>query len=96
MINNELKGLNCFLMLVRAVAGLLPLNQNSQKHGPTLIARFVLESSTVVYRIINNGIFARCIYRQNTDHVRIRSYGYGRIYIDTLYYCNVYIYSITL
>jgi len=31
MINNELKGLNC--LLVRAVAGLLPLNQDSQKHG---------------------------------------------------------------
>jgi len=28
MINNELKGLNCLLLLVRAVAGLLPLNQN--------------------------------------------------------------------
>jgi len=37
MINNELKGLNCLLLLVRAVAGLLPLNQNSQKHGPKII-----------------------------------------------------------
>ena len=33
MINNELKGLNGLLLLVRAVAGLLPLNQNSQKQG---------------------------------------------------------------
>jgi len=33
MISNELKGLNCLLLLVRAVASLLPLNQNSQKHG---------------------------------------------------------------
>jgi len=39
MINNELKGLNCLLLLVRAVAGLLPLNQNSQKHGPKIIGR---------------------------------------------------------
>jgi len=37
MINNELKGLNCLLLLVRAVAGLLPLNRNSQKHGPNII-----------------------------------------------------------
>jgi len=34
MINNELKGLNCLLLLVRTVAGLLSLNLNSQKHGP--------------------------------------------------------------
>jgi len=33
LTNNELKGLNnCLLRLVRAVTGLLPLNQNSQKH----------------------------------------------------------------
>jgi len=31
----------------------------------------VPESSTVVYRLINNGIFVHCLYRQNTDHVRI-------------------------
>ena len=37
MINNELEGLNCLLRLVRVVAGLLPLNQNSQKHGPKII-----------------------------------------------------------
>jgi len=37
MINNELKGLNCVLLLVRSVAGLLPLYQNSQKHGPKVI-----------------------------------------------------------
>jgi len=37
MINNELKGLNWLLLLVRVVAGLLPMNQNSQKHGPKLI-----------------------------------------------------------
>jgi len=37
MINNKLKGLNCVLLLVRAVAGLLPLNQNNQKHGPKII-----------------------------------------------------------
>jgi len=37
MINNELKGLQCLLLLVRVVAGLLPLNQNSQKHGPKII-----------------------------------------------------------
>ena len=37
MINNELKGLNCLLLLVHSVAGLLPLNQNSQKHGPKMI-----------------------------------------------------------
>jgi len=37
MIINELKGLNCLLLLVLAVAGLLPLNQNSQKHGPKII-----------------------------------------------------------
>jgi len=37
MISNELKGLNCWLLLVRAVAGLLPLNQNCQKHGPKII-----------------------------------------------------------
>ena len=34
MINNKLKGLNCVLLLVRSVAGLL--NQNSQKHGPKI------------------------------------------------------------
>jgi len=33
MINNELKGLNRLLLLVHVVAGLLPLNQNSQKHN---------------------------------------------------------------
>jgi len=37
MINNELKGLNCLLLLVRAVADLLPLNQNSKKHGRKII-----------------------------------------------------------
>ena len=37
MINNELKGLNCLLLIVCAVAGLLPLTQNSQKHGPKII-----------------------------------------------------------
>jgi len=37
MINNELKGLNCLLLLGRAVASLLPLNQNSQKHGLKII-----------------------------------------------------------
>jgi len=34
MINSESKGLNCLLLLVRAVADLLP--QHSQKHGPTI------------------------------------------------------------
>jgi len=38
MISNKLKGLNCLLLLVRALAGLLPLNQNSQKHGPKIIS----------------------------------------------------------
>jgi len=38
MINNELKGLNCLFLLVRAVAGLFPLNQNSQKHRPKIIS----------------------------------------------------------
>jgi len=37
MINNELKGLNCLLLLVRAVACLLPLNESSQIHGPKII-----------------------------------------------------------
>jgi len=37
MINNELKGLNFVLLLVRAVVGLLPLNQNSKKYGPSII-----------------------------------------------------------
>jgi len=37
VISNELKGLNWLLLLVRAEAGLLPLNQNSQKHGPKII-----------------------------------------------------------
>ena len=37
MIINELKRLNCLLHLVRAVASLLPLNQNSQEHGPKII-----------------------------------------------------------
>ena len=37
MIINELKGLNCVLLLVRLVAGLLPLNQKCQKHGPKII-----------------------------------------------------------
>jgi len=37
MINNKLKGFNCLLLLVQAVAGLLPLNQNCQKHGPKII-----------------------------------------------------------
>jgi len=32
-----LKGLNCLLLLVRMVAGLLPLNPNSQKNGPKII-----------------------------------------------------------
>ena len=31
----------------------------------------VPESRTIVYRLINNGIFIHCLYRQNTDHVRI-------------------------
>ena len=37
LINNELKGLNCLLLLVRAVPSLLPLNQNSQKHRTKII-----------------------------------------------------------
>ena len=37
MINKELKGLNCLFLLLRAVAGLFPLNQNSQKHRPKII-----------------------------------------------------------
>jgi len=37
MINNKLKGLNCVLLLVLAVAVLFPLNQNSQKYGPKII-----------------------------------------------------------
>jgi len=37
MISNELKGLHCLLRLVRVVAGLLPLNQSSQKHGSKII-----------------------------------------------------------
>jgi len=65
MINNEIKGLNCLLLLVRVVASLPPLNQNSQKHRH----RSVPESSTVVYRLINNGIFVFCLYDKNTDHV---------------------------
>ena len=35
--SSPLTGLNCLLRLVRAVAGLLPLNQNSQKHEHTII-----------------------------------------------------------
>ena len=66
VISNELKGLNWLLLLVRAEAGLLPLNQNSQKHGPSnnRSVPSVPESSTVVYRLINNGIFVLCLYRQ--------------------------------
>ena len=66
MINNELKGKNCLLLLVRAVAGLLSLNQNS-RYTRILNNRSVPsvpESSTVVYRLINNGIFVLCLYRQ--------------------------------
>ena len=37
MMNIELKGLHWLLRLVRVVAGLLPLNQYSQKHGPNKI-----------------------------------------------------------
>ena len=41
MTSNELKGLNCLLLLVRAVVGLPSLNQNSQKHGLNSYARAV-------------------------------------------------------
>ena len=41
MINNKLKGLKCLLLLVCAVAGLLPLNQNSLKHGPKIIPLYI-------------------------------------------------------
>jgi len=34
----------------------------------------VPESSTVVYRLINNGIFIHCLYRQDTVHVNIKKY----------------------
>jgi len=42
MINNELKGLNCLLLVVCAVAGLRSLNQNSQKHVPKIIGPYSL------------------------------------------------------
>jgi len=51
MINSELKGLNWLLLLVFAVAGLLPLNQNNQKHGPKIMGPC-------------NSIFVLCLYKQ--------------------------------
>jgi len=60
MINNELKKKRYLLLLT----GLLPLNQNSEILTMTYNYRSVPESSSGVYRLINNGIFVHCLYGQ--------------------------------
>jgi len=38
--------------------------ESEQQETRTFIYRSVPESSTVVYRLINNNIFVHCLYRQ--------------------------------
>jgi len=68
MLNNELKGKNgCYLL---AHADILFTAESEHRETRTNTDWPVPESSTVVYRLINNGIFVHCLYRQKPDHVR--------------------------
>jgi len=49
------------------ISDLLPLNQNSKTHGPVIIG-LCQKVSTVVYRLINNGIFVHCLYMYRQKH----------------------------
>jgi len=73
MINIELKGLHWLLRLVRVVAGLLPLNQYSQKHGPNIIGPCrPCQKVVPLYIGLLTPVFLFFVYTdKNTDHVRI-------------------------
>ena len=59
MINNELKGYNRLLLLVHID---IRFTSAESEHPETRTYNY--ECSTVVYRLVNNGIFVHCVYRQ--------------------------------
>ena len=63
MINNKLKGLDCLLVLVHIDIRFTSA-ESEQPETWTYNYRSMPESSTVVYRLINNSIFVHCLYRQ--------------------------------
>ena len=72
MINNELNGLNCLLLLVRAVAGLPSPNQNSQKHGAKIIGPCrPCQEVVPLYIGYLTTVFLFFYTDKNTDHARI-------------------------
>ena len=63
MITHELKGYNRLLLLAQADIRFTSA-ESEQPETRTYNDRSVPESSTVVYRLINNSIFVHCLYRQ--------------------------------
>ena len=63
MINNEIKGYNRLLLLAHAYSRFTSA-ESERPETRTYKYMSVPESSTAVYRLIINGIFVHCLYRQ--------------------------------